>query len=315
MMIANQSSLDAARIGFHAAFLAQLGVQPTMPLEALLAQVNSTTSLEEWEWLGDFPGFEEWIGDRKLAGMSAFKMRIANKDWSSGLRLHQNQFKDDKLGLFPMSTAGLAQVAKQHRADMAVQLLINGFAGTAYPTISNGLAYDGKFFFDTTRVTGSNKLTTALDDTGAGLDAAELLLGSQTTYDQKRKLRIFPSHLVVGPKLAPIARRLMTSDFIASVSGNATISNPYKNRYVVIVDPWLTGTYDDYWFLADLTQAIKPCIFQLREEISTSAILGQQGGSNDSEPRFKRGELWFGAEARYNVGYFEPRLIVGSLVA
>jgi hypothetical protein len=32
-------------------------------------------------------------------------------------------------------------------------------------------------------------------------------------------------------------------------------------------------------------------------------------------PRFSRGELWFGAEARYNVAYFEPRLIVGSKVA
>lgn len=314
MNIANQSNLDAARVGFHAAFLAQLGLVPSMPLEQAFAEVNSTTAIEEWEWLGDFPGFSEWVSDRPMATLAAFKMRLTNRDWVSGLRLHQNQFKDDKLGLFSLSTAGLAQAARQHRADMAVQLLINGFAGTAYPDVSNGLAYDGKFFFDSTRATGSNKLTTALDDTGAGLDAAELLLGTQTTYDGKRKLRIQGSHLIVGPKLAPIARRLMTLDFIASVAGTATVSNPYKNRFQVVVDPWLTGTYDDYWFLADLTQPWKPCLFQMREEISTSAIMGQQGGGNDSVPRFNRGEYWFGAEARYNVGYFEPRLIVGSLV-
>lgn len=314
MNIANQANLDAARIGFHAAFLAQLGLVPNQPLEQAFAQLNSTTTTEEWDWIGDFPGFSEWISDRPMATLQAFKMRLANRDWSSGLRVHQNQFKDDKIGLFPLSTAGLAIAARQHRSDMMIQLLINGFAGTAYPDISNGLAYDGKFFFDTTRATGSNKLTTALDDTGAGLDAAELLMGSQTTYDGKRKLRITPSHLIVGPKLAPIARRLTTLDFIASVSGNATISNPYKGRFQVVIDPWLTGTFQNYWFLADLLQPVKPALFQLREDISTSAILGQQGGSNDSEPRFKRGEYWFGAEARYNVGYFEPRLIVGAQV-
>src|SRR4051812_6577697 len=103
MNIANQANLDAARVGFHAAFLEQLGLVNSLPLEAVLAEVQSTTSVEEWEWLSDFPGFTEWVGDRQLDVMKAFKMRIANKDWSSGLRVHQNQFKDDKIGLFPIN--------------------------------------------------------------------------------------------------------------------------------------------------------------------------------------------------------------------
>lgn len=310
MNIANQANLDAARIGFHAAFLEQLGLVTALPLEAALMQVQSGSSLEEWEWLSDIPGFVEWTEDRMLETLKAFKLRIANRDWASGLRLHQNQFKDDKLGMFPAAVAGLALAARQHRADFAAKVLINGFDGTAYPDVGNGLAYDGKFMFDATHVTGSNVLNVALD--GAGLDAAELKLGSQTTYDGRRKLRIRGTHLVHGPKLRAQAENLMKLDFMPSAAGTATQSNPYKGRYQTIEEPWLAGTYDDWWFLLDLSKPWKPIVFQMREEISTSAIVGNQGGSGDSIPRFQRGELWFGAEARYNLAPFEYRLAVGS---
>ncbi len=312
MNIGNQSNLEAARIGFHAAFLEQMGLVTAQPLEQALMQVSSSTSLEEWEWLSDMPGFEEWTGDRILDTLKASKLRVANKDWSSGLKLHQNQFKDDKLGLFPSSIAGLAEAAKAHRALFTAQLLINGFAGNVFPLVSNGLAHDGTLFFSTARATGSNKMTSALDATS--LVAAQLLLESQTSYNLKRKLRISGTHLIVGPKLRSVAEKLMLSEYLPSAAGTATESNYLKGRYQIIIEPELAGTYDDYWFLADLSKSWKPCLFQMREEISTSAILGGQGGSGDSIPRFQRGELWFGAEARYNVAYFEPRLIVGSIV-
>ena len=320
--IANQSNLDAARVGFHAAFLENLGIVDAMPLEQLMLQVPSTTSLEEWEWLSDMPGFEEWTNDRILDQMKSFKLRVVNKDWSSGLKLHQNQLKDDKLGLFPSQIKMLASAAKQHRATLAAQLLINGFDGVQFPAAGNGLAYDGKFFFDTTRVTGSNRHAMALDTTAAGLINAELLMGSQTSYDGKRKLRLKGTHIIVGPKLRSIADKLMGSDFLANTSASgqggpgqaATESNYFKGRYQVIEEPWLVGAYANYWFLADLSQVAKPLLFQMREEISTSAILGGQGTDSDSTPRFKRGEYWFGAEARYNEAYLEPRLMVGAIL-
>jgi phage major head subunit gpT-like protein len=96
---------------------------------------------------------------------------------------------------------------------------------------------------------------------------------------------------------------------------NASENNINLNRYDLIVSKRLRGAYRNYWFLADLSAPIKPCLFQLREEISTSAIIGGQGTQADSEARFKRGELWFGAEARYNVASFAFQTIVGSAVA
>lgn len=305
LTIKNGADLDAARVGFHAAFLSALESNKADGTEVLYTEVPSSAGVEEWDWLGDLPGFEEWKGERKMSGLEAFKLRIVNKDWASGIHVHQNEIKDDKLGLIGPRIAGLAQKAFRHRFDLMVKLLVNGFDGLAYPETGNGLAYDGAFFFSTSHAGGSNKLTSALDATS--LAAAELLLESMTTLDGSDPIDTYGTHLIVGPKLRTTAEKLLQQERLANGEDNIN-----KGKYKLVVSPRLRGTYDDYWFLADCSGPIKPCIFQMREEISTSAIVGNQGGSNDSESRFSRGRLKFGAEARYNVGYFEPRMIVGS---
>lgn len=312
--IANQANLDAARVAFHAAFLEMFGKTTASQLEILFNEIPSTAGLEEWDWLGDLPDFEEWKGDRFLAELEAFKLRVVNKDWASGIRVHQNTIKDDKLGLIRPKIEQLAQKARTHRYRLGLKLLVNGFDGVQYPDVGNGLAYDGRFFFSATRPTGSNKLTSALSL--AALEAAEQLLQGQTTYDGSEPLDFVGTHLIVGPKLAPLANKLMGQDIVIG-AGPASESNYMKGRYTVITSPLIRGTHDDYWFLADLSQPVKPLLFQLREEISTSAVAGgaTRGNQNDANPRFQRGELWFGAEARYNNAYFEPRAIVGSQVA
>lgn len=311
--IANAATLEAARIAFHAAFLEQLGIRTDNPLAELYQELPSTANVEEWDWLGDLPDFEEWKGDRFLAGLAAFKLQIRNKNWANGIRVHQNDIKDDKLGLVQPKIGGLADKAKTHRIRLMVKALLAGMGTGLYPEVSNGIAYDGVTYFSLSHATGANKQTLALD--AAGIKAAELLLGSQMSYDGLEPLEIRGTHLIVGPKLEATATQLMTSDFLPNTAGTATQSNDLKGRYKVLVSPLIRGVADDWWFLADLSQPVKPFIFQLREEITTSAVLGGQGTQNDSVPRFQSGQLWFGAEARYNVAPFEFRTIVGSQVA
>lgn len=310
--VSNQANIDDARVGFHAAFLSQLENGEADPIEQLARTIPSTTAVEEWDWLGDLPGFQEWKGDRKLGDIDAFKLRIANRDWASGLRLHQNNIKDDKLGLFAATTPELARVARYHRYDLMVQALLNGFAGTAYPDAGNGLAYDGAFFFSDSHTSSggpnqSNKMTTALS--AAGLATARLKLRSMKTADGARPLNQRGTHLIVGPKNEELAEKLMSQDFVATAAGTAAESNIHKGKYKVLVSPRIEGDFDDYWFLADLSAVYRPLIFQLRQEIEPSST------PPDSLPRFMRGELWFGAEARYAVGYFAWQTIVGSAVA
>lgn len=206
----------------------------------------------------------------------------------------------------------LAKRYRTHRARLAVKCLIAGMGTGAFPEVSNGIAYDGKAVFATDHPTGANKHTAALDS--AGLEAALLLLQSQTSYDgvEPLELGLGKLTLIVGPKKWATAEKLRTSDY----SGGAVLDgNMWKERFDLIVSPYLRGTFDDWWFLADLTQPVKPFLFQLREDISISAVTGAQGTTNDSVPRFTKGHVWFGGEARYNVAPFEFRTMVGSQVA
>jgi phage major head subunit gpT-like protein len=315
----NHALIEAARVGFHAAFIeSMLASDEPDPLEILFTEVPSTTALEEWNWFGDLPGMEEWKGDRKLATFGAFKLQVANKDWSNGIKLHQNDIKDDKLGLVAPQIHDLARKARRHRADLCVKALINGFDGTPYPDVGTGLTYDGAFLFSDVHSSEggpnqSNKMTTALSP--AAVETAELKLKGFTTYDGKDPCDMAGTHLIVGPKLEAIATKICQSEVVPSAAGTASETNIHRGRYKPLVSRRLVGDYDDWWFLADLSHAIRPMLFQLREDISTSAIVGGQGTQNDSLPRFKAGELWFGAEARYNVSPFEWRCIVGSKVA
>lgn len=301
--IANNADMDAARVGFHAAFLQQLEVNADDPLSLLYTTVQANRSVEEWNFMGDLPQFTEWKTDRTLADLKGFKLRVETKKWANGLRIKNDDFKDDALGLLPPQISGLAQKARRHRWDLMVKLLLNGFDGTAYPEVGDGLSYDGAFFFSDSHLGGNDNLCTAALD-AAALSAAELRLESMKTLDGSDPLDTHGTHLIVGPKLRTTAEKLLQQERLASGEDNIN-----RGKYKLIVSSRLNGTYDDYWFLADLSGALKPLLFQMREEIST-----METGPNGL-PAFTHDELWFGAQARYNVGYFEPRLIVGSVVA
>lgn len=313
MQITNQSNLDAARIGFHIALMQALEAVAPDPGEALFAEVESTTAIEEYDWIGDVPGFEKWVGDRKLGDFGAHKLRVANDDWASGMRAHQNNFKDDKLGLFPLSVRQLAAKARRHRGDLCVKAMLNGFDGNLYPEAGNGLAYDGAMFFSTSHANGSNKMTSALSATA--LAEAERMFGAMTTADGKDPLDVEGTALIFGPALRETAEKLVKNDMVPNAAGTASESNINKGRYTLIESRRIRGAQANWWFLASLNNPVKPFLFQLREDISTSAILGGQGTANDSVPRFQKGQIWFGAEARYAVAPFAFQTIIGSKVA
>lgn len=302
--IAGSADLDAARTAFRAAFMQSLEMASVSPLEMLYTTVPTNTPLARIHWMGDLPGFEEWVGDRKMSGVEAFKLDLESKKWSNGLRVKNDDVKFDTLGLMPQQIGGLATKARRHRLDRMAGMMIDGFAGG---TTSNGLAYDGAFFFaDAHRGGNDNKLAVALD--AANLAAAELQLESMTTYDGQDALDTHGSHLIVGPKLRATAEKLLTQERLANGEDNY-----HRGKYKLIVENRFRGAADDYWFLGDLSHEIKPFIFQLVEEITTSAIMGQE--ANNSMPSFMNDELLFGAQANYNMSYFEFRLMVGSVVA
>lgn len=315
--IAEAEKYENAKIGFRAAFMDYLERDQDKPGRSIMPAVMETDSTgpsEEYIFIGDLPGFEEWKDDRKMGQLAAHRIQVANKNWASGVSVHRNEIMDDKLGIVGRRIQGLAGKARRHPDAFMMKLLLNGFSGTAYPEVGDGLAYTGKLFFandhslEGNSTTVDNLATDALSETA--LEARFMQMRQFTTWDGLDPLELEPSHLIVGPKLEFTAKRLVGQILRVRASGDGGESNIHYGTLEVIVNPRLIGTYDDYWFLGDLTQAMKPLIFQKREAITTAAAVNW-----DSPDMFNRGLMKFGAQARYGGGYFDPRLIIGSAVA
>jgi len=303
--IADRSKYANVEISFHVAFFEALEKIGEQELMTLAMEMPSTTAVEEYHWIGDLPGFEEWKQDRAMGGMQRKKITMANKDWSNGVRVHRNEISDDKLGLAMKKVQMLASKAARHKSDLLVKVLLNGFDGAQFPTLGDGLAYDGKFFFATNHAFGSNKLSIPL--TEGGLDQAQQALGDLTTDDGADPLEMSGTTLIVGKKNEATALRLTGLGLLINQAGTASGGNIYQGKFKVIVSPRIRGVYANYWFLTDDSQPVKPLIVQDREPITTAA---QVDWSN--EDMFKRGQMNFGAQARYNIGYYAPQTIVGS---
>ncbi|MDD3582338.1 MAG: Mu-like prophage major head subunit gpT family protein [Desulfobacca sp.] len=108
--------------------------------------VPSTTSQNDYKWLGEVPMMSEWLGNRRIQDLKAYSYTLVNQEWANGITLHKNEVADDQLGMFTYLVKALAEQAANHINQQVFGLLPQGF-GTA--------CYDGQFFFDTDHPVGS----------------------------------------------------------------------------------------------------------------------------------------------------------------
>lgn len=314
--IAEAEKYENAKISFRATFMDYLenGVDP--PGKSVMPAVMETTSngaSEEYVFIGDLPGFSLWEDERRMGSLAAHKITIGNKPWASGVSIGRTEILDDKLQIVNKRIQGLADKARRHKDALLMKLLINGFSGTAFPETGDGTCYTDKLFFATDHsleggsATISNRMTSAFSE--SAVQAAIQTMTEYTTWDGSDPLDVTPTHVIVGPKNMWEAYRLFGQQLRVRTAGDGADSNIHAGRLEVIVSPRLVGTYDDYWFLGAFGETMKPLIFQNREPITTAAQVDWS-----SDDMFKRGKMNFGAQARYGVGYFDPRLIIGSIL-
>jgi phage major head subunit gpT-like protein len=317
----NKSYADAAQIaaamyGFQTFFDTVFAQFPD-PVAALAMEVNSNAGSEEYDWFGDIPGMQEWVGDRALGNLRSDMMRIGNFPFASGVKIKKWDILDDKLGKIAPRISTLAEKAAMTPAYMLGLALLKGHTAVS-PTelrdeVCDGNAYDGLSFFNAAHFheegssyTYSNVGTAALAQDS--YNAARVIMKSYKGNDGKFSLRINPQTLIVGPTLErtaiEIVRGSIRSDGETSSVG---IDNAMRNTADVLVIDAFTGSYADYWCLADLTKSLKPLIFQVRDPVTTSAATNP-----DNIQAFMRADYLFGAEARWGFGYGAPCMCWGS---
>ena len=101
-------------------------------------EVISSTSEENYGWLGQFPALREWIGPRQIEQLASHGFKIINKKWESTIKVTREDFEDDRYGVYTPMISEMGRLAKQHPDLMIFAMLATGFTE---------LCYDGKPFF------------------------------------------------------------------------------------------------------------------------------------------------------------------------
>ena len=267
----------------------------------IATEVPSSSSQEKYGWLGSAPAMREWEDERVPKGLLDHQYTIVNKDWESTIAVDRNAFKDDQIGAVQIRVQDLAERAKVHPNKLVSQLIKDG---------ESTLCYDGQFFFDTDHSEGES----GTQDNDRTYNAADPNAVTQAefaaAFDVTRVvLALFkddrgePFHeeaqsgllVMVPPALWGVAEKTLKQD---TLSGGET--NILSDAADLIVNPHLTAGAK--WYLFKTDTFLKPFIFQMREAVKLLQV-GVREGEDVDYARFMRKHMFFGAEARYNVGY------------
>lgn len=303
-MLINRAALDGLfvnlRTEFNKAFKA---ASPEWQRVAM--KVPSTSSANDYKWLGNWPRMREWVGDKVLRQLSAFQYTVPNRDFEATIEVRRNDLEDDTYGIYRPQAEGAGQAAATWPDELVFALLNGGF---------DNLCYDGQPFFDNDHPVGQpgSGAVVSVSNKGTAVLAAGTLAEAQASYgaartilkkmkdDEGRPLGVMPDLLVVPPALEDTALVIANNERFEDGK-----PNPYKGTCKVMVSAWLTS--DTAWFLLDTTKAVKPLIFQERK-----APTFVQQTNPDSDDVFNRAVYKYGAEARGAGGYGLWQLAIGS---
>lgn len=299
----NRSNIELVFQGLKAAFNDAYASAVTV-YAAIALEVSSSTAVEEYPWLSNFPQMRKWVDERHVKQLDAYGYSLKNEDWEATIEIDKNDFRDDRLGMYAAQARGAGETAARWPDEMVIGAVNNAFSA------SKGKCWDGKAFFaDGHPLSGektfSNKLDKALKadslaDARASFGAAETML-MEMADPEGRPLGLMPKILLVPPALKATAHLLMLSDRLGGDD-----PNPYKGAAEVVCSPRLTNK-KAWALLGEGPGGLRPFLWQLRQAPEIEMITDPQHPAV-----FNRRKLPVGVHGRGAAGYTLPQLAVGS---
>ena len=152
-MIITPQSVTALMRNYRQEFQGALAAA-TSDWDRVAMRVPSSTRGNTYGWLGQFPKFREWIGDRVIRDMKAQAYTLENKTFESTFGISRDDMEDDNLGIYSPVVQEMGRAAATFADEECVFPLFNlGF---------NQSCYDGQNFFDPEHPVYAN-----VDGTGA----------------------------------------------------------------------------------------------------------------------------------------------------
>lgn len=167
-MLINAQSLTTLQSGFSAAFREGMGAARSY-WRTLAMEIPSTSSRNEYGWLGDLPNIREWLGERKIAPLSVKGYALENKTFEASVSVKRTSIEDDEYGVYSAAFRKMGVDAAAHPDQLVFGALKAGFTTRCH---------DGQFFFDTDHpVGGKGEVPVAsVSNFGGGSGAAWYLL-------------------------------------------------------------------------------------------------------------------------------------------
>lgn len=126
--------------------------------------VPSSTTMNTYGWLKDFPALREWIGDRVIKDMESTAYQIINRLFESTVGVARTAIDDDQYGHYGLLSANMGQAAAEHPDRIIAETMKSGISK---------LCYDGQYFFDTDHPIAANH-----DGTGAVAPTSNYVAGA-----------------------------------------------------------------------------------------------------------------------------------------
>jgi len=166
----SQNSLRALYTAVNLAFQQGRGTY-TPVWEQIATLVPSTTSQENYEWLGEFTRLRKWIGDRQINRMKEHGYSIKNEPFEGTQGIPAARIEDDQYGVMMPLFSDMGYAAATHPDELVFSLLAAGFVTACY---------DGQYFFDTDHpVIDANGATQSVSNMQAGAGNPWFLLDTR----------------------------------------------------------------------------------------------------------------------------------------
>ncbi|MEZ5571181.1 MAG: Mu-like prophage major head subunit gpT family protein [Halioglobus sp.] len=246
-MIITPSSLSALMVGFRKNFQDGLAMTPPEH-ERVATTIPSTGKSTTYGWLGKWPKFREWVGDRVFKDMQAHSYSILNKKYESSVSVGRDEIEDDEIGVYGPMMMEMGQATSAFPSELVFPLLTAGFAS---------LCYDGQFFFDTDHPVAAN-----VDGTGAVTTVSNMQAGALTPWfllDTSRVLKPLIYQLRRAPAFAALTdpkdeQVFMTDTYRYGVDLRA---NAGYGFWQMAHGSKIALTYDNLWAAYSAMRAFK----------------------------------------------------------
>lgn len=284
-MLITKASIQGLQTSFSSIYSTAWGSTEPRLLQ-LATTVPSSTRTNTYGWMAKLLKMRKWDGPRVIQNLNTHAYTLENEPYELTVGVDRDDIADDQLGVYNPLFEEMGRNAKRWPDQVLKAVLQLG--------ITN-LGFDGVAQFATTHPLNpagnqSNNFTgTALSATNFAVVSGAM---AGYTGEDGEPLGVMPTALIVPPQLRDTAHTIVTAEFGASGA-----TNVQKGQATVIVVPELANQATT-WYLADLSNAIKGLVWQLRkppEFVSKTAV--------DDDNVFMQRQFIWGVDARGVAGY------------